>query len=78
MTTVGFGDIVPQTGLGRGVASILMVIGYGVIAVPTGIVSAELVHVSNHRRRKPCHNCGHFDHDEDAIHCKHCGAAADI
>ncbi|NET73056.1 MAG: ion transporter [Sphaerospermopsis sp. SIO1G2] len=73
MTTVGFGDIVPQTGLGRGLASILMVTGYGIIAVPTGIVSAELVQAKHSQRRRTCLACGHKDHDEDAIYCKVCG-----
>ena len=64
MTTVGFGDIVPQTGLGRGLASVLMITGYGIIAVPTGIVSAELVQAKHNQRHRKCLECHHSDHDE--------------
>lgn len=74
MTTVGYGDIAPQTVPGKLLASLVMILGYGIIAVPTGIVSAELVHDS----RKPvtthaCAYCGAEGHDLDAIHCKICG-----
>jgi voltage-gated potassium channel len=76
MTTVGFGDITPKTGLGRFVASVLMLIGYGVLAVPTGIFSAELIAL--HRERpvttEACPACSRYGHDVDARHCKYCGA----
>lgn len=74
MTTVGYGDISPQTPLGQVIASALMIVGYGIIAVPTGIVSVELANAS----RLPistvaCPACGQQGHDLDALHCKHCG-----
>lgn len=72
MTTVGYGDIAPQTPLGQFLASILMIMGYAIIAVPTGIVSAEFS-----RMRKITHNacptCGAEGHEPDALHCKFCG-----
>lgn len=76
MTTVGFGDITPQTVPGKILASTVMIVGYGIIAVPTGIVTAELSVAS----RKPaittqvCPNCHAAGHDPDATHCKFCGA----
>jgi voltage-gated potassium channel len=77
MTTVGFGDIVPLTVLGKFLASTLMIIGYGLLAVPTGIVSVELARAS--RTPDPvttqaCPNCSREGHDVDARHCKYCGA----
>jgi voltage-gated potassium channel len=74
LTTVGYGDIAPQTAAGRLLASAVMILGYGIIAVPTGIVTAELVSAErgarNARRCKACDKAGH---DRDARHCKHCG-----
>jgi voltage-gated potassium channel len=77
MTTVGFGDITPKTGLGRFFASLLMLIGYGVLAVPTGIFSAELLAMSRERpvTTQACPACSSYGHDPDARHCKYCGAA---
>jgi len=75
LTTVGFGDITPQTPLGQAVAAIVMVLGYGIIAVPTGIYAAELRDVMTRRReKKTCPECSRGDHDEDAKFCKYCGA----
>jgi voltage-gated potassium channel len=76
MTTVGYGDIAPQTLPGKLLASLVMILGYGIIAVPTGIVSVELAGT----RRLPvgtqaCPQCGSEGHDVDARHCKFCGAA---
>lgn len=75
MTTVGYGDLSPRTSLGQIVASIVMVIGYGIIAVPTGIVSVELAHAVRERRvtGQACPACSAAGHDPDAIHCKYCG-----
>lgn len=75
LTTVGYGDISPQTGLGQSLAALIMVIGYGIIAVPTGIVTSELTHAA----RKPvstqsCPQCSAEGHDPDAEFCKYCGA----
>jgi voltage-gated potassium channel len=76
LTTVGYGDLAPRTGLGKLVASAVMVIGYAIIAVPTGIVTSELT-ASRFRRattRQACPSCGREGHDDDARHCKFCGA----
>lgn len=75
MTTVGYGDLAPQTVLGRAIAAMLMIVGYGIIAVPTGIVSAELVDV--HRGRvstQACPACSSEGHTVGATFCKDCGA----
>lgn len=83
MSTVGFGDIAPQTGLGQVLAACLMIMGYSVIAVPTGIVSAEVT--TAYRSRSParssspasaaaCPVCGHRGHDPQARYCLACGA----
>lgn len=75
MTTVGFGDITPKTGLGQFLASCLMILGYGIIAVPTGIVTTELARHSHPRgvSGQACPGCGHTGHDSDAQFCKSCG-----
>ena len=75
LTTVGYGDISPQTGLGQGLAACIMIIGYSIIAVPTGILSAE-VGRSSVWAKIPLHcgACDAEDHDPDASHCKHCGS----
>ncbi|NOK59870.1 MAG: ion transporter [Chloroflexi bacterium AL-W] len=76
LTTVGFGDITPQTTPGRLLASILMVMGYGIIAVPTGIVSVELSRATRaYHEANACHGCGRMGHDLDAEYCKYCGEA---
>jgi voltage-gated potassium channel len=76
MTTVGFGDITPKTGLGRFIASVMMLTGWGTLAVPTGIVSAEFT--AQRFRRGPlarrCEQCGSAGHDADARFCCDCGA----
>ncbi len=74
MATVGYGDIVPQTLLGRFVTSTLILIGYSIIAVPTGIYTAELASSMLPKRRKvQCPGCSLRQHEADADHCKHCG-----
>jgi voltage-gated potassium channel len=73
VTTVGYGDISPHTNLGRFIASILMVLGYGIIAVPTGIFSFELARTSSIAAPRLCPGCALSLHDRDATHCKHCG-----
>jgi voltage-gated potassium channel len=76
MTTVGFGDVTPKTDLGRFIASLMMLMGWGTLAVPTGIVSAELV--AQHRPREPttrsCHECLSEGHAPGAKFCRDCGA----
>ncbi|MFQ5653528.1 MAG: ion transporter [Planctomycetota bacterium] len=77
LTTVGYGDLVPVTVLGRCLAAVLMVMGFGIIAVPTGIVSAELVQQSQAQGElttQACPTCMAEGHSRDAIHCKFCGA----
>jgi voltage-gated potassium channel len=74
LTTVGYGDIAPRTALGQLLAALLMILGYGVIAVPTGIVSVELANATRAVSRQACPACGAEGHDVDASHCKHCGA----
>jgi voltage-gated potassium channel len=74
LTTVGYGDITPQTPLGQMVASLIMIIGYGVIAVPTGIVTVELTHVAHQQiTTRACTHCGREGHDTDSDFCKYCG-----
>lgn len=75
LTTVGYGDITPVTTLGQLIASIVMVLGYGIIAVPTGIVSAEYTaNFSNTpKNTKACSNCSAERHRDDAGFCYHCG-----
>ncbi len=80
MTTVGYGDIAPQTILGKFLASAVMIIGYGIIAVPTGIVTAELATAGQKRKitTQVCSNCQKEGHDPDATHCKYCGESLQI
>ncbi len=73
LTTVGYGDISPQTGFGQALAALVMVMGYAIIAVPTGIVTVELSAAARARRRT-CEGCGLDAHERDARHCKRCGA----
>jgi voltage-gated potassium channel len=74
MTTVGYGDIAPRTPLGQLLAALLMILGYGIIAVPTGIVTVELATAARAVSRQACPACGAEGHDMDAGHCKYCGA----
>lgn len=76
MTTVGYGDIVPETPLGRALATLIMIMGYGIIAVPTGIVTLELNEASNRRQAntKTCPECSAEGHSREATYCWRCGA----
>ena len=76
LTTVGYGDISPQTPLGQFLASIVMIIGYAIIAVPTGIVTVELAEATRKKNTttQVCPNCLAEGHDKDAKYCKYCGA----
>lgn len=83
LTTVGYGDIAPQTTLGQIIASIIMVLGYGIIAVPTGIVTAEYAQAESqplktdrdvHLNTQACPNCSTEGHRDDARHCHQCGS----
>ncbi len=74
LTTVGYGDLVPHTMLGRMVSSLIMVLGYGLIAVPTGIVSVELAHATQLSvSTRSCPSCAREGHDLDAVFCRFCG-----
>ncbi|MBB5232637.1 ion transporter [Deinococcus budaensis] len=74
LTTVGYGDIAPKTPLGKGLASFAMILGYGILAVPTGIVTVSLARAQDRRQReRSCPRCGLEGHDPDARFCKRCG-----
>jgi voltage-gated potassium channel len=78
LTTVGFGDITPKTPFGQFIASLIMLLGYGVLAVPTGIVTSEITarqlqHKGVGGHQQVCEGCGAEGHDRDARHCKFCG-----
>jgi len=77
LTTVGYGDVVPHTPLGQALAACIMIMGYGIIAVPTGIVTAELVRGERpddaHDSRHACRQCTAEGHRVDAVHCYRCG-----
>lgn len=78
LTTVGYGDIAPQTVLGQFFASITMIMGYVIIAVPTGLVIAEsLKNTDNKVNTQSCPSCSKEGHDNDAEYCKYCGAGLD-
>ena len=75
LTTVGYGDVTPRTWLGQLLASVVMLLGYGIIAVPTGIVTLELSRASQPAvSTQACATCGAEGHDPDALYCKYCGA----
>lgn len=75
LTTVGYGDISPVTPMGKLFASVIMILGYAIIAIPTGIVSAEMVRGSKSQQAiLKCESCSREDHDKDAVFCKHCGS----
>jgi voltage-gated potassium channel len=71
ITTVGYGDIAPETPLGKSLASIIMLLGYAIVAVPTGIVTMELAR-GKPRPAPSCPGCGAAEHDDDALFCKRC------
>ncbi len=75
ITTVGYGDITPVTTFGQTIASIVMLLGYGIIAVPTGIVTAEMAFSKRDQSvsTQSCMSCSQEGHDADAKHCKFCG-----
>lgn len=73
LTTVGYGDITPQTVVGQLISSMVMILGYAIIAVPTGIVTAELTKKAETANQISCNTCGKWGHTPDAIYCKHCG-----
>jgi voltage-gated potassium channel len=76
LTTVGYGDISPQTNLGQALAAVIMIIGYSIIAVPTGIITAELgLSAAREQNARTCAHCGQGGHERDAAYCRSCGVA---
>lgn len=74
LTTVGYGDIVPVTDLGKFISTFIMLLGYSILAIPTGIVSAELTRDRTKKvKTKTCDYCSESEHHEDASYCKNCG-----
>lgn len=75
ISTVGYGDVTPVTVVGKFIATVIILTGYGIIAVPTGIVTAELnMNMAKiHPDKRQCNECGHFGHDSKARFCKMCG-----
>lgn len=74
MTTVGYGDITPVTPVGRFLSAVIMLIGYTIIAVPTGIVSATMVNQHKKQEKRKCPRCHREGHDAESLYCKYCGA----
>lgn len=74
LSTVGYGDITPVTTIGRFLSAIIMLLGYTILAVPSGIISAEFIKGAGKPLNKRCSNCGRSSHDKDALFCKYCGA----
>ena len=76
ITTVGYGDIAPVTPVGQAIASLIMLFGYAIIAVPTGIVSSEITAIKKDKIKPfACPSCGETGHDKSSKFCKSCGAA---
>jgi voltage-gated potassium channel len=76
LTTVGYGDITPTTAIGQFLSAVVMILGYAIIAVPTGIVSAEFISEMREEvgtNTQACRYCGREGHSDDAIYCKYCG-----
>ncbi|MDX5479155.1 MAG: ion transporter [Cyclobacteriaceae bacterium] len=76
LTTVGFGDITPLTSIGKLMASVIMLMGYGIIAVPTGIVTSEMTQIKSRKKLsdvRMCRKCEQIIMDKDAYFCKYCG-----
>ncbi|AOR29193.1 potassium voltage-gated channel subfamily KQT [Formosa sp. Hel1_33_131] len=76
LTTVGYGDIAPITALGQFIASLIMILGYGIIAIPTGIVTSEMTKTEEKlipHNTQACSNCNETYHQDDAEYCHKCG-----
>ncbi len=78
ITTVGYGDMAPVTGLGRLIASLIMILGYALIAIPTGMVSVEFAKRSIQASDRTCPDCGQRGHLDEALYCMHCGGELPI
>lgn len=78
LTTVGYGDIIPASAAGKTLASMIMITGYGIIAVPMGIYFSEFTQAARRRKqRRGCPHCGLKGHEDDAVHCRTCGTRLD-
>jgi len=75
MTTVGYGDIAPITPVGQTLAAFVMILGYGIIAVPTGIVTSELAAQGRGGRLRTCKACKYEEEDPKALFCRRCGVS---
>jgi len=76
LTTVGYGDITPSSDVGQFLSAVVMILGYAIIAVPTGIVTNEMMQAANKPNRtntQVCRFCAREGHDDDAVYCKYCG-----
>lgn len=78
LTTVGFGDITPQTPLGQFISMVIMILGYGIIAVPTGIVTSQIVSDKTDSNTQFCPNCNASKHRDDAEFCYNCGSKLNL
>jgi voltage-gated potassium channel len=75
MTTVGYGDITPHTAVGQFLSGVVMILGYSIIAVPTGIVGFEMASsLRKAHNTQVCPHCAREGHDSDAVYCKYCGS----
>jgi len=78
LTTVGYGDIAPLTPIGQGISAFIMLIGYSIIAVPTGIITTELTFLNkDNKNKETCAVCDKDDLIKDSLYCRHCGAKID-
>ena len=75
LTTVGFGDITPITPVGQLLSTVIMIMGYGIIAIPTGLVTAQFMNEQPHLNTQACPNCGANQHRDDAKYCYNCGTS---
>jgi voltage-gated potassium channel len=75
LTTVGYGDISPQTGIGQALAAVIMILGYSIIVVPTGFIAVEAARDIRPVSTEACPSCSAEGHDPDAQYCKYCGAS---
>lgn len=73
LTTVGYGDLSPATAAGKFLASVVMILGYAIIAVPTGIITAGIIEKNTQKNTQVCSGCMYDNHDDDALFCKKCG-----
>jgi len=75
---VGYGDISPHTWAGQLLASVIMILGYGIIAVPTGIVTSEMTKPNNINNTEVCQNCGEDSHIDKSKYCRNCGHSLSV